>query len=84
MAIAYICDGCGASIIDKADIKEFGLVKQCQYCEKCAVHVEQFYTKVNALHSKIAGQWTIGMERLRKDFAKELPKGRLPDGKDPD
>ncbi len=84
MAIAYICDGCGASIVDKADIKEFGLVKQCQYCEKCALCVERHYKAVNALHSKLAKQWTVGVGRLKKDFAKELPKGRLPDGKHPD
>ena len=84
MAIAYICDGCGASIVDKADIKEFGLVRKCQYCEKCAVHVEKYYAAVNAVHSELAAQWAAGVKKMQKIFAKELPKGRLPDGKHPD
>lgn len=78
MAIFFKCDGCGKELPPDS-AKEFGLVRKCQYCDECAPAVEKFFTDRDGLHESLAAKWASGVARLKKQFAKDLPNGRLPD-----
>lgn len=78
MAVFFKCDGCGAELPPDG-VKEFGMVRKGQYCAKCAPIVERFYERRDVLHTQLAKKWKTGVATLKRQFAKELPEGRLPD-----
>ena len=78
MAVFFKCDGCGKEL-EPDETREFGVVRKGQYCVVCAPTIEKFYADRDALHTALAKKWAFGVAKLKRQFAKDLPEGRLPD-----
>lgn len=68
--IRVSCDGCGS---DVEDFEELGLFDKHQYCPACATTAKEFLEKRDALHEKVAGQWSRDLEKLKKSYDIALP-----------
>lgn len=77
MGIAVSCDGCGNFIT--AAITSFGLVKQKEYCDKCAASVKEFLELQDQLHTDIAAEFQTKRDALIDTWLKDHPTGSLPD-----
>jgi len=62
--IKTLCDRCGV----EAPVESVGIVEKVDYCEDCQVAYEAFEKKVDALHSRLATEWEIGIELLKEEL----------------
>lgn len=62
--IKITCDRCGGS----SPVKSVGVVEKFDYCFDCQEIYKEFEKKIDALHSKLAVEWEIGLRLLKEDL----------------
>jgi len=75
MAIAFLCDGCGAAMV-KPSI-ELGHVYKRQYCEVCGPSASAYIARVEALRKALVEKFKEERQELRAEFLDHVK--RLPD-----
>ena len=78
MATAMTCDGCD-SVQAGNEFEQRGYFSFVDYCPACCTIYDVFVKARDDLHTKLAGQWTEGLEKLTQKLIAENPKMKLPD-----
>ena len=74
-----ICDGCGAEIEIAAEVSpKFDAYTDLNYGVCCAASVRLYYNQRDELHTEAAEYFSVGLLKIRDEWKKTHPDGRLP------
>ncbi len=76
MSTTYLCDICGETCDGS---NACGFDREFHYCSKHWPNIKEYFTARDAAQERLQKQWKNTLEKLRRDFQKKHPKGKLPD-----